>query len=97
MHSLSIHTQQLSLLSPFLTHFLPAGATKGVITLHFALTNNVADLAAKEGTQETLVTLLGLSLSLSLHSFNSLSSCPSSSLPSFLPPSFRHHFWPIFS
>jgi len=38
---------------------MAAGATKGSITQHFAL-GNMADLNAKEGTQETLVSLVGM-------------------------------------
>ena len=37
-----------------------AGATKGSITHHFAVRGNMADLTAKESTQETLVSLLGM-------------------------------------
>jgi hypothetical protein len=37
-----------------------AGATKSSITCHFALQGNMADLNAKESTQETMVTLLGM-------------------------------------
>jgi hypothetical protein len=40
---------------------ITAGATKGRITHHFARhSNNMADLTAKESTQETLVSLLGM-------------------------------------
>eukprot|EP00980_Cylindrotheca_fusiformis_P006425 scaffold1375_cov137-Cylindrotheca_fusiformis.AAC.14 len=40
---------------------MSAGATKGRITQHFARANgNMADLTAKESTQETLVSLLGM-------------------------------------
>jgi hypothetical protein len=40
---------------------ITAGATKGRITHHFARHNgNMADLSAKESTQETLVSLLGM-------------------------------------
>jgi hypothetical protein len=40
---------------------MSAGATKGRITQHFARENgNMADLTAKESTQETLVSLLGM-------------------------------------
>ena len=39
-----------------------AGATKASLTSHFALHNNMADVQAKEGSQETAVTLLGLLL-----------------------------------
>jgi hypothetical protein len=37
-----------------------AGATKASLTAHFALDSNMADVQAKEGSQETAVTLLGL-------------------------------------
>lgn len=39
---------------------ISAGATKGSITQHFAIESNMADLNAKEGTQETLVSLIGM-------------------------------------
>ena len=39
---------------------MSAGATKGRITQHFAVKGNMADLTAKESTQETLVSLLGM-------------------------------------
>jgi hypothetical protein len=40
---------------------ISAGATKGRITQHFSAShNNMADLSAKESTQETLVSLLGM-------------------------------------
>ena len=66
----------LELLSPlFPRHFLllaccgtlcralcgvAAGATRASLMTHFALQGNVADISAKEGIQETAVTLLGL-------------------------------------
>jgi hypothetical protein len=37
-----------------------SGATRAALMQHFALAGNVADLAAKEGNQETAVTLLGM-------------------------------------
>ena len=37
-----------------------AGATKAKISQHFARNDNLADLVAKEGTQETFVNILGL-------------------------------------
>lgn len=37
-----------------------AGATKAALTVHFSLRDNMADVQAKEGSQETFVTLLGL-------------------------------------
>jgi hypothetical protein len=39
-----------------------AGTTKLCITNHFCLRNNASDVSAKEGTQETAVTLVGLIL-----------------------------------
>jgi len=66
----------LDLLSPlFPRHFLlmvtvgsicramcgvAAGSTRPAISLHFARSNNLADISAKESIQETLVTLIGL-------------------------------------
>ncbi len=47
---------------------MSAGATKNSITMHFAK-NNVADLSAKEGTQETLVSLIGMVLGIALARF----------------------------
>ncbi len=38
------------------------GATRAALTAHFAAAGNSADVAAKEGTQETAVTLLGMLL-----------------------------------
>ena len=45
---------------------ISAGATKGSITQHFCMRGNMADLNAKEGTQETLVSLLGMILGVML-------------------------------
>jgi len=45
-----------------------AGATKNAVTAHFAK-NNVADLSSKEGTQETLVSLVGMVLGIALARF----------------------------
>ena len=39
---------------------ISAGATKAYISSHFALDNNLTDLVAKEGSQETAVNILGL-------------------------------------
>ena len=39
---------------------MTAGATRASITAHFALEGNLADVSAKEGAQETAVTLVGL-------------------------------------
>jgi hypothetical protein len=41
---------------------ITAGATKGSITQHFAVAGNMADLNAKESTQETMVSLTGMLL-----------------------------------
>ena len=40
------------------------GATKAAVAQHQARQNNMADLAAKDGSQETLVNLLGLCVNL---------------------------------
>ena len=45
---------------------MSAGATKGSITQHFAVSGNLADLLAKEGTQETLISLIGMSFGIAL-------------------------------
>eukprot|EP00977_Amphora_coffeiformis_P006101 scaffold1323_cov160-Amphora_coffeaeformis.AAC.6 len=45
---------------------MSAAATKASITLHFALEGNMADLNAKESTQETLVSLMGMLCGVSL-------------------------------
>jgi hypothetical protein len=42
------------------------GATRMALTQHFALQGNAADIAAKEGSQETAITLLGMLLGLGL-------------------------------
>jgi hypothetical protein len=39
-----------------------AGATRAALTAHFARAHNIADVSAKEGSQETAVTLLGMLL-----------------------------------
>ena len=39
-----------------------AGATRAALTSHFAKAHNVADVSAKEGSQETAVTLLGMGI-----------------------------------
>lgn len=41
---------------------ISAGATKGSITQHFAMAGNMADVNAKESTQETMVSLTGMLL-----------------------------------
>ncbi|GFH51483.1 hypothetical protein CTEN210_07959 [Chaetoceros tenuissimus] len=48
---------------------MAAGATKNCITQHFAKTGNVADLSAKEGTQETLISLVGMILGIYIARF----------------------------
>ena len=45
---------------------MSAAATKASITHYFATTGNMADLNAKEATQETLVSLLGMMLGVTL-------------------------------
>jgi len=45
---------------------ISAGATKGSITQHFCRKGNMADLNAKEGTQETLVSLIGMLFGIAL-------------------------------
>jgi hypothetical protein len=45
---------------------MSAAATKASITYHFALEGNMADLNAKEATQETLVSLIGMLLGVAL-------------------------------
>ena len=42
------------------------GATRAALTHHFALANNAADVAAKEGSQETVTTLVGMLLGLAM-------------------------------
>eukprot|EP00192_Tetraselmis_astigmatica_P004779 CAMPEP_0117697722 /NCGR_PEP_ID=MMETSP0804-20121206/29390_1 /TAXON_ID=1074897 /ORGANISM="Tetraselmis astigmatica, Strain CCMP880" /LENGTH=493 /DNA_ID=CAMNT_0005512011 /DNA_START=334 /DNA_END=1815 /DNA_ORIENTATION=- len=41
-----------------------AGATRAAMTQHFALSRNAADISAKEGSQETATTLMGMILGL---------------------------------
>jgi len=48
---------------------ISAGATKGSITQHFCKKGNMADLNAKESTQETLVSLIGMILGVSLANY----------------------------
>ena len=45
---------------------ISAGATKGNITDHFAICGNRADVNAKESTQETLVSLVGMAVGVCL-------------------------------
>ncbi|CAI0390771.1 unnamed protein product [Linum tenue] len=39
-----------------------SGATRAALTQHFALQNNAADISAKEGSQETVATMVGMAL-----------------------------------
>jgi hypothetical protein len=39
-----------------------SGATRAALTQHFALRKNAADVSAKEGSQETAATLVGMSM-----------------------------------
>ncbi|GBG24753.1 RUS1 family protein C16orf58-like [Hondaea fermentalgiana] len=48
---------------------IAAGATRVVITNHFARDGNTADVQAKEGSQETLVNLIGMASGLRLAQF----------------------------
>ncbi|KAG9439095.1 hypothetical protein H6P81_019260 [Aristolochia fimbriata] len=43
-----------------------SGATRAALTQHFALANNAADISAKEGSQETLATMVGMLLGMLL-------------------------------
>ncbi|KAM8777743.1 RUS family member 1 [Rhynchonycteris naso] len=57
------------------------GATRAALTVHQARRNNMADVAAKDGSQETLVNLAGLLVSLLMLPL--VSDCPSLSLGCF--------------
>nr|XP_020014226.1 RUS1 family protein C16orf58 homolog isoform X2 [Castor canadensis] len=57
------------------------GATRAALTVHQARRNNVADVSAKDSSQETLVNLAGLLVSLLLLPL--ISDCPSLSLGCF--------------
>ncbi|KAI5425288.1 variant 2, Protein root UVB sensitive 3 [Lathyrus oleraceus] len=39
-----------------------SGATRAALTQHFALQDNAADISAKEGSQETVATMVGMAL-----------------------------------
>ncbi|KAK7348781.1 hypothetical protein VNO80_23455 [Phaseolus coccineus] len=39
-----------------------SGATRAALTQHFALQDNAADISAKEGSQETMATMIGMAL-----------------------------------
>ncbi|XP_073105533.1 protein root UVB sensitive 3 isoform X2 [Elaeis guineensis] len=43
-----------------------SGATRAALTQHFALENNAADISAKEGSQETMATMIGMALGMLL-------------------------------
>ncbi|KAI3733763.1 hypothetical protein L6452_13219 [Arctium lappa] len=43
-----------------------SGATRAALTQHFALQNNAADISAKEGSQETVATMMGMALGMLL-------------------------------
>ncbi|KAL7132707.1 hypothetical protein ABFS83_12G092000 [Erythranthe nasuta] len=43
-----------------------SGATRAALTQHFALQNNAADISAKEGSQETIATMVGMALGMLL-------------------------------
>ncbi|XVE74344.1 hypothetical protein DITRI_Ditri12bG0009600 [Diplodiscus trichospermus] len=46
-----------------------SGATRAALTQHFALQNNAADISAKEGSQETMATMVGMALGMLLARF----------------------------
>ncbi|KAJ0095821.1 hypothetical protein Patl1_16677 [Pistacia atlantica] len=43
-----------------------SGATRAALTQHFALQNNAADISAKEGSQETMATMIGMAFGMLL-------------------------------
>ncbi|KAM5567384.1 protein root UVB sensitive 3 [Rosa sericea] len=43
-----------------------SGATRAALTQHFALQSNAADISAKEGSQETMATMIGMALGMLL-------------------------------
>ncbi|XP_058070402.1 protein root UVB sensitive 3 isoform X2 [Magnolia sinica] len=43
-----------------------SGATRAALTQHFSLENNAADISAKEGSQETVATMVGMMLGMVL-------------------------------
>ncbi|XP_034700142.1 protein root UVB sensitive 3 isoform X1 [Vitis riparia] len=43
-----------------------SGATRAALTQHFALQNNAADISAKEGSQETVATMVGMAFGMLL-------------------------------
>ncbi|XP_078441846.1 root UVB sensitive protein (Protein of unknown function, DUF647) isoform X2 [Wolffia australiana] len=46
-----------------------SGATRAALTQHFSLQNNAADISAKEGSQETVATMVGMALGMLLAQF----------------------------
>ncbi|KAE8023142.1 hypothetical protein FH972_008882 [Carpinus fangiana] len=46
-----------------------SGATRAALTQHFALQSNAADISAKEGSQETVATMIGMALGMVLARF----------------------------
>ncbi|KAK8943689.1 hypothetical protein KSP40_PGU005002 [Platanthera guangdongensis] len=46
-----------------------SGATRAALTQHFSLENNAADISAKEGSQETVATMIGMALGMVLAHF----------------------------
>ncbi|CAN8305290.1 unnamed protein product [Cochlearia groenlandica] len=48
-----------------------SGATRAALTQHFALQENAADISAKEGSQETMATMIGMSIGMLLARFTS--------------------------
>ncbi|KAG0455631.1 hypothetical protein HPP92_024923 [Vanilla planifolia] len=43
-----------------------SGATRAALTQHFSLQNNAADISAKEGSQETVATMIGMAIGMLL-------------------------------
>ncbi|XP_021910122.1 protein root UVB sensitive 3 isoform X2 [Carica papaya] len=43
-----------------------SGATRAALTQHFALQDNAADISAKEGSQETMATMIGMAIGMLL-------------------------------
>ncbi|CAH2049456.1 unnamed protein product [Thlaspi arvense] len=53
----------------YLSAGVASGATRAALTQHFALQDNAADISAKEGSQETLATMIGMALGMLLARF----------------------------
>ncbi|KAJ9554275.1 hypothetical protein OSB04_018320 [Centaurea solstitialis] len=58
LHDPSLHSVSLA--------GVASGATRAALTQHFALQNNAADISAKEGSQETVATMMGMALGMLL-------------------------------